>query len=139
MLIDGYTVPQIAADDSALFLWCTTSNLKCAIAVMEAWGFEYKTHFAWDKEAFGTGYWCRNQHEVLLLGTRGQPPLPMEKFNSVYREKKTKHSVKPEGIRVMIEKMFPHYTEHSRIELFYRGEKLPGWTCWGLEAAEAAA
>jgi N6-adenosine-specific RNA methylase IME4 len=139
MLIDGYTVPQIAADDSVLLLWCTSANLKRAIAVMEAWGFEYKTHFMWDKEAIGTGYINRNQHEVLLYGTRGAPPMTIEKFSSVYREKKTEHSVKPKGIRVMIEKMFPHYTEHSRIELFYRGEKLPNWTCSGNEALRSEA
>jgi N6-adenosine-specific RNA methylase IME4 len=138
MLIDGYTVPQIAADDSALFLWCTSSNLKRALAVMKAWGFAYKTHFMWDKEQTGTGYWCRNQHEVLLLGTRGQPPLPIEKFSSVYREKKTKHSVKPAGIRKLIEAMFPMFDEHSRIEMFARGA-VSSWTVWGLEAVEAAA
>lgn len=133
MLIDGYTVPQIAAADSALCLWCTSANLKRAIAVMEAWGFEYKTHFMWDKEQTGTGYWCRNQYEVLLLGTRGQPPLPIEKFSSVYREEKTKHSVKPAGIRAMIEKMFPHWDEYSRIEMFARGA-VPGWSVFGNEA-----
>ena len=35
---------------------------------MAAWGFEYQTHFVWAKDRAGTGYWFRNEHELLLVG-----------------------------------------------------------------------
>jgi hypothetical protein len=38
----------------------------------------------------------------------------------------------------MLEKMFPHFNEHSRLEMFYRGDPLPGWTTWGNEARAEA-
>ena len=38
--------------------------------------FEYKSHAVWLKNKVGTGYWFRNQHELLLVGTRGNIPAP---------------------------------------------------------------
>jgi hypothetical protein len=68
--VDGYCVSEIAAKDAVCLMWCTSANFLLAAEVMKAWGFTYKTHFSWDKQRTGTGYWCLNQHEVLLLGTR---------------------------------------------------------------------
>lgn len=53
--IHGRTIPEISAKDCALFMWCTSSNIKRALAVMERWGFEYKTQAVWDKERTATG------------------------------------------------------------------------------------
>ena len=43
-----------------------------ALSVMQAWGFDYKSEIIWKKDRVGTGYWGRNQHEVLMIGTRGK-------------------------------------------------------------------
>ena len=137
--VDGYRVSEIAAKDAACFMWCTSSNILRAAEIMEAWGFQYKSQRIWDKQRTGTGYIFLNQHEVLLYGTRGNAPTPMEKFSSVLSAPRGKHSEKPAAVREMIELMFPHGDEHSRIEMFYRGEQIPGWSVWGLEAVEAAA
>jgi N6-adenosine-specific RNA methylase IME4 len=137
--IDGYRVPEIAAKDAVLLLWCTSSNIERALATMRAWGFTYKTQFVWDKQRTGTGYICLNQHEVLLYGTRGQPPLPLKKFPSLISVLRGEHSAKPPIVRQMIEAMFPHFNEHTRIEMFYRGDQIPGWTVWGLEALQSEA
>src|SRR5262249_17927131 len=61
-------VTSIAADDCVLFLWATVPMLRDALRVMEAWGFEYKSHAIWDKMHIGTGFWFRNRHELLLVG-----------------------------------------------------------------------
>ena len=53
----GAPVADIAADDCVLFLWATVPMLPQALEVMEAWGFTYKTHFVWEKDSTGTGYW----------------------------------------------------------------------------------
>jgi N6-adenosine-specific RNA methylase IME4 len=134
--IDGYTIPQIAAKDAVRFMWCTSANLEHAIATLTAWGFEYKTNLTWDKQRTGTGYWVLNQHQHLLLGTRGSPPMPMKKFPSLFRSARGKHSEKLAAVREIIEIMFPFYNQDSRIELFARGE-VPGWSVHGNEALEA--
>jgi N6-adenosine-specific RNA methylase IME4 len=129
----GVPFPDIAARDAALFLWCTSSNLKRALAVMEAWGFEYKTNAVWDKGAIGLGLIFRNQHELLLYGSRGEPPKPVVVPPSVFRFKRGKHSEKPPQIRSTLEKMYPKFDSETRIELFCRGS-VKGWTTYGYES-----
>lgn len=135
----GKTVRDIAAKDAALFMWCTSSNLVRALEVLDGWGFEYKTQAVWDKCKIGLGLIFRNQHEVLLYGSRGNPPKPVQLFSSVMRFPRTKHSVKPSEVRDMLEKMYPFFEEQTRIELFARGIKGNGWTNVGYEAKANAA
>lgn len=130
----GQTIEQLAQDDCAMFMWCTSSNLKRALAVMEGLGFEYKTHAVWDKEVIGLGLIFRNQHEVLLYGSRGAPPKPIELLSSVFRYRRGKHSAKPPEIRQAIERMYPDFTADNRVEIFARGE-IEGWSVLGHEAA----
>ena len=60
-------VADLAARDSALFLWATFPQLNEAFRVMEAWGFKYKTlAFLWLKQNrkadswfYGMGFWTR--------------------------------------------------------------------------------
>ena len=39
--VGGVPIQQIAHRDAALFLWCTSSNIVRALAIMAAWGFAY--------------------------------------------------------------------------------------------------
>ena len=75
-LIKTREIASIAAADSVLFLWATAPMLLQALEVMRAWGFAYKTQAMWAKDRIGTGYWFRNKHELLLVGTRGDVPAP---------------------------------------------------------------
>jgi N6-adenosine-specific RNA methylase IME4 len=136
--VEGLRVGQLAARDSVCFLWCTSANLLRAIGTLGAWGFAYRTHCVWDKVVPGTGYIFRNQHEVLLFGAKGNPPAPVVVPSSVITKQKTAHSEKPAEVRALIESMYPHFNEDSRIELFYRGDPIEGWSVWGLEARAAA-
>jgi N6-adenosine-specific RNA methylase IME4 len=131
-------VRHLAAKDAVCLLWCTPSTLKRAIGTLEAWGFSYRTNFVWDMQKTGTGFICLNQHELLLYGTRGNAPTPLKIYPSILRSLRGKHSEKPTAVREMLEKMFPHFNEHSRIELFCRGEIPSGWSAWGLEALNLA-
>ena len=121
-----------AADDCVLFLWATAPMLPEALEVMEAWGFRYKSHCVWVKDRVGTGYWFRNKHELLLVGTRGSVPAPApgEQYCSAIDGTVGKHSAKPGIFAEMIEDLFPNV---PAIEMFARGERL-GWTVWGAEA-----
>lgn len=126
-------VQDIAADDCVLFLWATVPMLPDALAVMAAWGFEYKSHCIWRKDRVGTGYWFRNQHELLLVGTRGNVPAPAPgtQWPSVIDAPVGAHSAKPERFIELIEAYFPNL---PKIELNRRGPARPGWAAWGNEA-----
>lgn len=119
-----------SSDNSVLFLWATAPKLPEAFEVMEAWGFSYKTCSVWDKEKIGMGYWFRGQHELLLVGTKGQvsPPPPQARESSVYRESRGEHSAKPKRYYEMIESMFPG---KAYLELFARSKHSDDWEVWG--------
>jgi len=122
-----------SADNAVLFLWATNPKLKEALKVMEAWNFEYKTNICWDKQKPTTskmGYWFFGQHELLLVGTKGNfsPPKQKDRVSSLYSELKTKHSKKPEYFYLLIEKMFP---QGKYLELFARKQFNSNWTVWG--------
>lgn len=126
-----------AARDAVLFLWATNPMLPDGLAVLAAWGFEYRHHWIWDKEVAGTGYWGRDRHELLLIGVRGSvpAPLPGSQPETVHRERKTHHSAKPAWFAEQIERLYP---DISKLELFCRAPR-PGWTAWGYETGLEAA
>ncbi|RWM02124.1 MAG: S-adenosylmethionine-binding protein [Mesorhizobium sp.] len=119
------------------FLWATNPMLLDALRVLQACGFTYVHHWIWDKEVAGTGYWGRDRHELLLIGRRGDiaAPLPGTQPETVHRERKGKHSAKPDFFAEQIEKLFPGV---ARLELFARRTR-PGWDVWGFEASDDAA
>lgn len=120
-----------SAKDSILLLWATAPKLEEAMQVLKAWGFEYKTNAIWDKEVIGMGYWFRGQHELLLVGTKGNPGTTPEskRISSVFREKRTAHSKKPVSVYDWIEQAFPH---KSKLEMYCRSPR-KGWAAWGNE------
>lgn len=120
-----------SAKDCLLLLWATAPKLREALAVMEAWGFEYKSNAVWDKEKIGMGYWFRGQHELLLVGTKGKfsPPIDSQRVPSVFREKRTGHSRKPLCVYKWIESAFPGT---KKLEMYCRLAR-KGWSSWGNE------
>ncbi|CAL8981561.1 Chromosome-partitioning protein Spo0J [Rhodoplanes serenus] len=130
-------VGAIAADDCALFLWATVPMLPDALRVMAAWGFRYVSHFVWAKDRVGTGYWNRNRHELLLVGTRGAPPAPAPgtQWDSLIEAPVGAHSAKPEQFLALVEAYYPSL---AKIELNRRGPPRPGWDAWGNEAEPPA-
>lgn len=69
-------VAELAAPDCVLFMWATDPHLLKAIALIEEWGFTYKTvGFVWVKTCkrdctkwhMGNGYWTRANPEYCLL------------------------------------------------------------------------
>lgn len=127
-------VPEIAAKDSVLFLWATVPMIRDALKVMKAWGFEYKSQMVWVKDRVGTGYWFRNQHEILLVGTKGKVPAPApgSQWSSVVEEPVGAHSEKPDIFYELIEEYFPNL---PKIELNARRAR-DGWDSWGNEAPD---
>jgi N6-adenosine-specific RNA methylase IME4/ParB-like chromosome segregation protein Spo0J len=125
-------VAALATPDAVLFLWSTAPHLQKAFGALAAWGFEYKTHLVWVKPSPGLGYWVRNQHELLLIGTRGHMRSPAEGARppSVITAQRREHSRKPDEAYELIEAIYP---ELPKIELFARSAR-EGWTVWGNQA-----
>ena len=128
-------VGDIAADDALLYLWATAPKLPECLKVIEAWGFEYRTHIVWVKDKIGMGYHARNQHELLLIAKRGEmpPPRPGQQPSSVIEAPRGAHSEKPSIFAETIERLYP---DVGKIELFCR---LPrqGWAVWGNQSKAA--
>lgn len=121
--------------DCVLFMWATVAKLQEAFDVMQGWGFEYKTHAVWDKQKIGMGYWFRGQHELLLVGTKGQaaPPDESHRVSSVFSEARGKHSAKPECVYQWIEAAFPTI---NKLEMYCRNPR-QGWLVFGNESEAA--
>jgi N6-adenosine-specific RNA methylase IME4 len=124
-------VAGISDANAVLFLWVTSPMLFECLPVLDAWGFEYKASFVWDKVKHNMGHYNSVRHEVLLIATRGSctPDIP-ELVDSVQTIERRKHSAKPEEFRRIIDTLYPH---GRRIELFARQEA-EGWDRWGNQA-----
>lgn len=135
--IKALPVADIAAADCVLFLWATFPMLPEALAVIEAWGFAYKTAaFVWAKRNrkspgwfWGLGNWTRSNPEVCLLAVRGCPERVSAAVHSLIEAPVGRHSAKPPQARARIEALMG---DVPRIELFAR-ERAPGWDAWGDE------
>ena len=135
--ISDLPVNTLAGDDCTLFLWVTMPCLLDGLAVMKAWGFQYKTvAFVWVKRNrkaetlfWGMGYWTRSNVEICLLGTKGHPSRVSASVHQVIISPVEEHSKKPNEVRERIVKLMG---DVPRIEFFAR-QKTSGWDVWGNE------
>ena len=114
--------------DCVLFLWVTSPKLTESYQILESWGLTYRTCAIWVKDKIGMGYYFRQQHELLLIATKGNipAPAPSARVSSIIKGKRTKHSAKPD-VYGIIEKMYPKL---SKGEMFQRTPR-KGWHGWG--------
>jgi N6-adenosine-specific RNA methylase IME4 len=125
-------VNDIAEKDAVLFLWITSPKLNLFLQLMEAWGFEYKTSFVWDKVKHNMGHYNSVRHEFLLIGGRGKstPDIKQLHDSVITIERSDKHSEKPVEFLNIIDNLYQH---GNRIELFARQAKKDNWYFWGNE------
>lgn len=130
-------INEITAPDCVLFLWATYPMLPEALAVINHWGFKYKSiGFQWvklNKKAltpfYGLGRWTRGNTEPCLIATKGKPRRIAKGVFQLIQEPIRGHSQKPDKVRNEIVRLMG---DLSRIELFARQETL-GWDVWGNE------
>ncbi len=132
-------VADIAAPTAHLYLWCPNALLPDGIAVMQAWGFSYKSNLVWHKvrkdggsDGRGVGFYFRNVTELLLFGVRGKNARTLKPGRSqvnLLATRKREHSRKPDEQYELIESCSPG----PFVELFARGTR-KGWVTWGNEA-----
>lgn len=131
-------IGDLAARDCVYLIWATPPRLLSAIRVMEARGFTYRTHSVWRKllpgAMRGRGYWFHFTHELVLLGTKGNPPCPApgEQWDSVFEAPRGANSVKPPNMHEWAERFFPGV---PKLECNARAAR-PGWDVWGAEAPD---
>jgi N6-adenosine-specific RNA methylase IME4 len=137
--IKALPVPKISADTAHLYLWVPNALLPEGLAVMEAWGYKYKSNLVWQKirkdggpDGRGVGFYFRNVTELLLFGVRGRNARTLSPGRSQVNfmsSRKREHSRKPEEQYAIIESCSPG----PYLELFARGDR-KGWFSWGNEA-----
>ena len=134
-------VSEIAAEKGHLYLWVPNALLPDGLAVMEAWGFEYKSNLIWEKvrkdgqpDGRGVGFYFRNVTEILLFGVKGDKNRTLDPARSqvnLIRTKKREHSRKPDEMVDLIERCSPG----PFLEMFARGDR-DGWDMWGNQATD---
>jgi len=124
-------IADLSEDNAVLFMWVTSPKLFDAKKVIDAWGFDYKTSFIWDKVKHVMGHYNSVRHEILLVCVRGSFPKQNNTLHDsvISIERTDEHSEKPEYFRHLIEEMYPN---SKKIELFAR-KRVDGWDAWGNE------
>lgn len=140
--IASLPVGEVAADLSHLYLWVPNALLPEGLAVMQAWGFKYKSNIVWHKvrkdggsDGRGVGFYFRNVTELILFGVRGKNARTLQAGRrqvNLVASRKREHSRKPDEQYPIIEACSPG----PFLELFARGAR-KGWTTWGNQADES--
>lgn len=139
--LDGLTgvahaFQSIMARDAVVALWATTAMKPEAMAVLEAFGVQYKTSFYWIKtyggRRMGMGHWHRGGVEELLIGKRGKVKPFKLQHPSWIQHMVLEHSRKPKIFRDIITRGTQHMDDPQRLELFAR-RRANGWAATGLE------
>ena len=129
-------VSQLAESPAHLYMWVPNALLPEGLAVMKAWGFDYKSNIVWHKirkdggsDGRGVGFYFRNVTEVLLFGVRGKNArtlAPGRRQVNMIETRKREHSRKPDEQYAVIEAC----SRGPFLELFARGTR-PGWHLLG--------
>ena len=140
--ISELPISDLAEPTAHLYLWCPNALLPEGLAVMKAWGFNYKSNIVWHKvrkdggsDGRGVGFYFRNVTELLLFGVRGKNArtlAPGRRQVNLLGTRKREHSRKPDEQYEIIEACSPG----PFLELFGRGMR-KGWTTWGDQANDS--
>lgn len=125
-------------ENAHLYLWVPNALLEDGLAVLKAWGFQYKGNIIWHKvrkdggpDGRGVGFYFRNTTEIVLFGIKGR--MRTQKAGrsqvNIIRTQKQEHSRKPDELYEIIERCSPG----PFLEIFARGKR-DGWEVFGNQA-----
>lgn len=139
--IKALPVASVCEPTAHLYLWVPNALLPSGLAVLAAWGFEYKSNIVWHKvrkdggpDGRGVGFYFRNTTELILFGVRGRCARTLAPGRSqvnIICSRKREHSRKPDEAYALIERCSPG----PYLEMFARGAR-PGWSAWGHQASD---
>ena len=133
--IKNIPVPDLADNQSHLYLWVPNALIETGLAVMKHWGFEYKTNLVWYKvrkdggpDGRGVGFYFRNVTELILFGVKGKvrTRTPGRTQVNLLATQRREHSRKPDELYDLIEQCSPG----PYLELFARHPRRE-WVQWG--------
>lgn len=132
-------VAEIVQEPAHLYLWVPNALLLEGLAVLNAWGFEYKSNIVWHKvrkdggsDGRGVGFYFRNVTELILFGVRGKNArtlAPGRRQVNLVATRKREHSRKPDELYQVIEAC----SRSPYLEMFARDTR-NGWFGWGNQA-----
>ncbi len=133
MAIKALPLKHIADDNCVVFLWTIQKFLPDAFQLFNEWGVRYQRTLTWDKQNGMCLFGFHHRTEFVLFGYKGKLDMyPRQKaVPTVFAEKSTRHSAKPDGFYSMIE----HFG-NKRIDLFARKQRL-GWDVYGDEVSNS--
>ena len=139
--ISALPVSKITTDPAHLYLWVPNALLPEGIAVLRAWGFQYKSNIVWHKiradggsDGRGVGFYFRNVTELVLFGVKGKNArtlAPGRRQVNMIETRKREHSRKPDELYPIIEACSPG----PYFELFARGTR-SNWTTSGNQSGD---
>ncbi len=133
-------VKDVLTKEAHLYLWVPNALLLEGLAVLQAWGFKYKTNLIWHKirkdggpDGRGVGFYFRNTTEMILFGVKGSMrTLPPGRSQvNIIKSMKQEHSRKPDEQYQIIESCSPP----EYLEIFGRGSR-KNWTVFGNQAED---
>lgn len=142
----GLLIDPLMKKDSVLFLWIPYRSTPGGLAVMETWGFEFRT-LAWvwvkrsmsdfSKIAMGLGYYTRNCSEACWIGVRGNMPVKDKSVPQYMESHRLDYSQKPTLQYDFIERLYPSSLYPNKLELFATNNGIGsrnryGWKATGL-------
>ncbi len=136
--IAALPVADVLEPAAHCYLWVPNALLTEGLAVLEGWGFTYKTMLVWHKvrkdggsDGRGVGFYFRNVTEPVLFGVRGRLRTggAARRQVNLLATRKREHSRKPDELYDVIEACSPG----PYLELFARYPR-EGWASWGAEA-----
>lgn len=127
---------ESTTENSILFLWTIDKYLFEAQQIAESLGYKLHARMIWDKvTGIPTAFTVRYGHEYLLYMYKGKlTPVAKDergKVHTVFRERVTKHSKKPDIAYEIIERLYP---DLKKLEMYAR-ETRDGWDSFGNEVA----
>ena len=127
---------ESTTENSILFLWTIDKYLFEAQQIAESLGYKLHARMIWDKvTGIPAAFTVRYGHEYLLYMYKGKltPVAKNErgKIHTVFRERVTKHSKKPDIAYEIIERLYPNL---KKLEMYAR-ETRDGWDSFGNEVA----
>ncbi len=141
--IADLAVPDLTAAKAHCYLWVPNALLAEGLAVLEAWGFTYKSMIVWAKrrkdggpDGRGVGFYFRNVTEPVLFGVKGnlRTREAGRRQVNIVETRKREHSRKPDELYDVIESCSPG----PYLELFARYPR-EQWQSWGAEASPEVA
>lgn len=129
---------KLTTENSIMFLWTIDKYLFEAQKMAERLGYKLHARMIWNKvTGIPAAFTVRYGHEYLLYMYKGklQPVAKEErgKIHTVFTEKATKHSRKPQIAYDIINRLYP---KTNKLEMYARNT-YNGWDCWGNEAPES--